>query len=141
MEERRLTFCKLVFLRPHNLISYHQVCVRPIFARRFTADDTKEPRKPLSCGPVEGRALGIGIYEDNPLPFPGPLAGKMQGERGLADTTLLIEERDDHRSPLAVFHWPQSSPTVGKLDSSKLDSKLGGSQTADLLDENSAPGS
>src|SRR5579885_1536798 len=92
-------------------------------------------------GPVECRALWIGIYENNPLPFPGPLPGKMQGERRLADAAFLVEERDDHRSPLAVFHWPRSPPTARKLDSFKLDSKLGGPQGADLVEEKAAPGS
>src|SRR5579884_376749 len=108
------------------------------------ADEAKEPWDTVSGalpGPVECRALWIGIYENNPLPFPGPLPGKMQGERRLADAAFLVEERDDHRSPLAVFHWPRSPPTARKLDSFKLDSKLGGPQGADLVEEKAAPGS
>jgi hypothetical protein len=108
------------------------------------ADDAKEPWDTFSCallGPVERRALGSGIYENNPLPFPGPLTSKMQGERRLTDTAFLVEERDDHRSPLAVFHWPRSPLIARKLDSCMLDSKLGWSQVADLVEEKAAPGS
>ena len=32
-----------------------------------------------------------------------PIAGEMQGQRGLADAALLIEERNDHLALLALL--------------------------------------
>jgi hypothetical protein len=69
------------------------------------ADDAEEPRQafpgPL-LGPVERRALRVCVDQDDAFAVAGPLSGEMQGERGPADATLLIEERDDHRAPAGI---------------------------------------
>ena len=69
------------------------------------ADDAEEPRQAFLgalLGPVERRALRVGVDQGDALALAGPLPGEMQGERGLADAALLIEERDDHRAPAGI---------------------------------------
>ena len=72
------------------------------------ADDAEQARQALLgalLGPVERRALRVGVDERDSLALPGPFAGEMQGQRRLADAALLVEERDDHRAPPSpVFH-------------------------------------
>jgi hypothetical protein len=46
--------------------------------------------------PVESRALRVRIDEDDALALGGPGSGHMQCQGGLADTALVVEERDDH---------------------------------------------
>src|ERR1700676_2795936 len=108
------------------------------------ADDAEQPwpalLQPL-LGPVERRALRIGVDQGDALSFPGPFAGEMQRERRLADAAFLVEERDDHRSLLRAFHRLRRSPTTEGLDSSRLESKLVGSESVDRLDEFGCPGS
>src|SRR5579872_448508 len=87
------------------------------------ADDAEQAVMASACallGPVERRALRVGVDQRDPLSLPGPLAGEMQGERRLADAAFLIEQRDDHRAPLLVLHWVAPSPTTDSLDSSRL---------------------
>ena len=65
------------------------------------ADDAEEPRQAFPgalLGPVERRALRVGVDQDDAFALTGPLTCQMQGERRLADAALLIEERDDHRA-------------------------------------------
>src|SRR6185437_12725382 len=108
------------------------------------ADDAEQAAMAPACallGPVERRALRVGVDQRDPLSLPGPLAGEMQGERRLADATFLIEQRNDHRAPLPALHWVAPSPTTDSLDSSWLESKLGGSQATEFSAENVDPGS
>src|SRR5215831_17854260 len=46
--------------------------------------------------PVERRALRVRVEDDNVLALRGPGPGHMQRQGGLADTALVVEERDDH---------------------------------------------
>ncbi|MDT4865199.1 hypothetical protein FQZ97_999880 [compost metagenome] len=46
--------------------------------------------------PVQRGALRIGIQQDYRLPAHRQLAGDVGGERGLAHTAFLVEQRDDH---------------------------------------------
>src|SRR3546814_15231060 len=65
-------------------------------------DDTKQACQAFTRSllrPVERRALGIGVDENDALSSPSPFAGQVQRERRLADAALLIEERDDHDAP------------------------------------------
>src|SRR5579863_816878 len=101
-------------------------------------DDTEEARIPLLCallGPVERRALGIGVDDENALSFPGPLAGEMQCQRRLAEAALLVEKRHDHRGGLVVVHRSRRSPATEELDSLTLESKLGGPEVTAPLEE------
>ena len=69
------------------------------------ADDAEEPRQAFPgalLGPVERRALRVGVDQGDALALASPLPGEMQGERCLADAALLIEERDDHRAPAGI---------------------------------------
>jgi hypothetical protein len=107
-------------------------------------DDAEQPAKPFLrtlFGPVEGRALRIGVDQHDAPSFPGPFAGEMQRERRLADATLLVEGRHDHRGRLGVFHRSRRSPATEGLDSCRLESKLGGPEVIGLLEENRASGS
>ena len=62
------------------------------------------PNKPRSSiaspllGPVEGRALRIGIDQQHGGPLPLQLAGKVQRDRRLAGAALLGQHGDDHGS-------------------------------------------
>jgi hypothetical protein len=76
-------------------------------------------------GPIERRSLGVGVDDRHALSLTGPVAGEMQGERGLAHAAFLVEQRDNHGAPPSVLHRADGSPTTDKLDSSWLDSKLG----------------
>src|SRR5690348_6291419 len=106
------------------------------------AEQAVETAARTLLGPIEGRALRIGVDERDPLSLPGPLAGEMQRERRLADAAFLVEQRDDYRLlPSAVFHRSASRPTSEELDSSWLESKLGGSQVTEFRSENTASGS
>ena len=70
------------------------------------ADDAEQPREALPgalLGPVERRALRIGVDQGDSFPFPAPFAGEMQGQCRLADAALLVEERHDHRALFAGF--------------------------------------
>src|SRR3546814_4682311 len=65
-------------------------------------DDTKQACQAFTRSllrPVERRALGIGVDENDALSSSSPFTGQVQRERRLADATLLIEERDDHDAP------------------------------------------
>ena len=109
------------------------------------ADDAEQARQALPgalLGPVERRALRVGVDQRDPLSFPGPFAGEMQGERRLADAALLVEERHDHRGcSCAVFHRSRRSPTTEELNSCRLESKLGGSEAIELPWQNRRSGS
>ena len=104
-------------------------------ARPKTPNRRGMPSLARCCGPVERRALRIGVDQTmTRLPFPGPFAGEMQGECRLADATFLVEERHDHRALLRrIFHRSRRSPTTEELDSCRLDSKLGSSEAIDWL--------
>src|SRR3546814_3392526 len=55
------------------------------------ADHTEEPGQSFGgalLGPVERGTLGIGVDQQDAAPLPRPLSGKVQRERGLADTAL-----------------------------------------------------
>jgi hypothetical protein len=58
-------------------------------------------REPV-LGPVEGRALGIGIDQQHGGPLPLQLAGKVQRDRRLAGAALLGQDGDDHGSSRAA---------------------------------------
>ena len=45
---------------------------------------------------------GSALIRVTRLPWRGPLPGEVQGERGLADAALLIEECDDHHAPAGI---------------------------------------
>jgi hypothetical protein len=98
------------------------------------------PSAPSIFGPVEGRALRVGVDHHNALSYPGPFASELQRERRLADAALLVEERHDHRGCLGVFHRSRRSPATEGLDSCRLESKLGGSEVVGLLEENGDSG-
>ena len=69
------------------------------------ADDAEESRRAFPgalLGPVERRALRVGVDQSDALALAGPLPREMQGECRLADAALLIEERDDHRAPAEI---------------------------------------
>ena len=69
------------------------------------ADDAEESRRAFPgalLGPVERRALRVGVDQDDAFALTGPLTREMQGERCLSDAALLIEERDDHRAPAEI---------------------------------------
>jgi len=58
-----------------------------------------------------------------------------------ADAAVLVEERDEHRSLLPVFHRLRRSAITEGLDSSMLESKLAASESIDRLDEFGCSGS
>jgi hypothetical protein len=69
------------------------------------ADDGEQSRQAFPgalLGPVERGALRVSVNQDDAFALAGPLPGEMQGERGLADAALLIEERDDHCAPAGI---------------------------------------
>ena len=107
-------------------------------------DDAEQPAEPVLralLGPVEGRALRIGVDQHDALSFPGPFASEMERERRLPDAALLVEKRHDHRGRLGVFHRSRWPPATEGLDSCRLESKLGGSEVIELLDEKRTSGS
>ena len=62
-------------------------------------DDAEQARQRLRAallGPVERRALRVGVDQRDALALARPFAGEMQRQRRLADAAFLIEERDDH---------------------------------------------
>ena len=68
-------------------------------------------------GPIERRALRVGVDEGDAPALNGPRAGEMKRQRRLADAALLVEERDDHdapRGPGVGRCFPAISP-VGAL--------------------------
>ena len=91
------------------------------------ADDAEETRQAFAgalFGPVERRALRIGVDEDDALTLACPCAGEMQCERRLADAPFLVEQRDDHDdAPRLRRACPPSAGPNKKLES-LLDSKL-----------------
>src|SRR6185437_3513094 len=94
------------------------------------ADDAEQTRVAASgalFGPIERRSLRVRVDEGHALSLTGPMPVEVQGERRLADAALLVEQRDDHRSPSSVFHRSSARPTTEELDSSVLESKLGAS--------------
>src|SRR5579875_1108949 len=121
--------------------------LRRLTMQRVTrkADDAEQAVETAArtlLGPIEGRALRIRVDQRDPLSLPGPLAREVQRKRRLADAAFLIEQRDDHRLlPSAVFHRSASRPTSEELDSSWLDSKLGGSQVTEFPSKRVASGS
>src|SRR3546814_19902205 len=65
-------------------------------------DDTKQACQAFTRSllrPVERRALGIGLDENDALSSPSPFAGQVQRERRLADAALLLAERADPDAP------------------------------------------
>ena len=63
-------------------------------------DDAEQPLAAIACpplGPVERRALGIGVDQQHGLAGPGELAGEVQRDRRLAGAPFLGQDRDDHR--------------------------------------------
>ena len=63
------------------------------------ADETDEPRHAFlgaRLGPVERRSLQVGVDQRDALALPSPGARQVQGQRGLAYATLLVEQRHDH---------------------------------------------
>jgi len=63
------------------------------------ADDAEEPRHAFLgalLGPVERRSLRVGVDQRDALARASPGAREMQGQGGLADAALLIEQRHDH---------------------------------------------
>ncbi|MCY1405469.1 hypothetical protein D9M71_207080 [compost metagenome] len=49
-----------------------------------------------SLGPVQGRALWVGIEQDHVQPAQCQFAGDMGCQGGLADPAFLVEQGDDH---------------------------------------------
>src|SRR3546814_11210961 len=81
------------------------------------ADHTEEPGQSFGgalLGPVERGTLGIGVDQQDAAPLPRPLSGKVQRERGLADTALLIEERDDHERRSNRVREPSERPSLSE---------------------------
>jgi hypothetical protein len=69
------------------------------------ADDGEQSRQAFPgalLAPVERGALRVNVNQDDAFALAGPMPGEMQGERGLADAALLIEERDDHCAPAGI---------------------------------------
>src|SRR5271166_4190801 len=63
------------------------------------ADDAEEPRQTLLGAllrPVERRSLRARVDQRDALALPSPGTREMQGQRGLADAALLLEQRHDH---------------------------------------------
>jgi hypothetical protein len=63
------------------------------------ADDAEEPRQTFLGAllrPVERRSLWVRVDQGDALALPSPGAREVQGQRGLADAPLLIEQRHDH---------------------------------------------
>ena len=88
-----------------------------LWARRFVveriprqANDAEASRQTLVAAPfrpVECRSLRVGIDQGDGASASRPFAGEVQGERRLADTAFLIEERHDHdASPAPVRAGP-----------------------------------
>ena len=76
------------------------------------ADDAEAARKVFTgelLGPVEGRALRVGVDQRDAIPAPCPFTGEMQGERRFTGAALLVEQGDDHRLPPE----PSSRGSVG----------------------------
>ena len=99
----------------------------------MTPNSRGEPFPRALLGPIERRALRIGVDQGDSFPFPAPFAGEMQGQCRLADAALLVEQRDDHRALVPVIHRSRRVPTSEGLDSFRLDSKLGASEVSEFL--------
>ena len=66
------------------------------------ADNAEQARQAFPAtllGPVERRALGIGVDQRHALSLRGPCACEVERQRRLADAALLVEERQYHRAP------------------------------------------
>ncbi len=82
------------------------------------ADDTEQPLQPLPAallGPVERRPLRIGVDQRDALSTASPFASKVQGERGLADAALLVEQRDDHDDLPAIGDSSTAAEKRGRV--------------------------
>jgi hypothetical protein len=78
-----------------------QVRYFPVQGLSGKPDDAEQARSSVTgslLGPVQSRALGIGINEEDGGPSSLQLAGKVQRYRRLAGAALLRQDGDDHGS-------------------------------------------
>ena len=120
---------------------------RGLAMRRVTRkpDDAEQALEtvvhPLS-GPNECISSSAAIDQRGQLSLPGRSSGPMPDQRCFAEAGFVVGERDDDHLRLSeVFHRPESRSTSKRLDSSWLESKLGGSQVTKFARENAASGS
>jgi hypothetical protein len=87
-----------------------QLAVKRVARDRYDGEAARERFLCAQLRPLDRAAgVGIGIDDGDALPLAGPDAAEMQRQCGLADSTLLVEERDDH----GVRSWRRAEPRGG----------------------------
>jgi hypothetical protein len=72
-----------------------QLAVKRVARDRY-GEPARERLLRAQLRPLDGAGVGIGIDDGDAPPLASPDAGEMQRQGGLADSALLVEERDDH---------------------------------------------
>jgi hypothetical protein len=98
--------------------------VKRIARDRYDGEPARECPWRMQFGPLPRAAVGVVIDDGDTLPLAAPDAGEMQRQSRLADSALLVEERDDHGArprrraePHRGFPAREGSPTTKNLDS------------------------
>ncbi len=72
-------------------------------------------------GPVQRRALRVGIEQDDVLPAQGQFAGDMRGQGGLAHPAFLVEQGEGQAVSPRPNSPDQGLSTAGGLPNNKLE--------------------
>src|SRR4030095_4807404 len=65
--------------------------------------------------PLQGAALGIGVNEQDMPSLSGEGGCHVHGNRGLADAAFLVENPDNHKSPLLCWERQSVKPQSCKI--------------------------
>jgi hypothetical protein len=91
--------------------------------------------------PIDRRILVTDDRGFAPFSVPALLSGDVPSKHGGDDASLEADADEGHRPDSSVFHRAAACPASEELDSSKLESKLGGSEVTEFFEENAAFGS